>query len=364
MTDPERRPLGRARAAFIVIIVFVMAQVAWWLLFQERYIADVVARTAAAWQREALIATVAAQADPASAPELAASLPHLRRLPAGGFEVDAAQLRAFERRQVRYVRMFWFEAPFFVLVVLSGLHVIARSLAAARELKRRQQNFLAAVTHEFRTPISTLRLLIETARYRDLAPERLQDYLQRMEAELSRLERTGDRVLASARLEHGEPYTLAPHDLNEVVRGFLAKSRAGFETRGAELHVEYASAPLPALLAEEAVELVLDNLLDNAIKYTPGEPKPVRLTLERLPGRARLHVVDEGVGVPPGLDEAIFAPFYRTGNELTRASTGVGLGLHLVRSSLSAMNAKVWCSAHGAALPGTRFTLEFPLVEA
>lgn len=357
----QRRILARTRMAFIVIIVFVVAQVVWWLLFQERYIAEVMTRTEAAWRREAVTASLAATADPGLAEELTRTHPHLSRLASGGFEVDPAQLRRFEARQIRYLRMFWFEAPFFVIVVLMGLHVIGRSVAAGRELKRRQQNFLSAVTHEFRTPISTLRLLIETATYRELPPERLKDYLRRMEAELSRLQSTSDRVLATARLEHAaEPFSLAPADLNEAVRACVEARRSSLEARGAEIQVEYAPAPLHVMLEPGAFELVLDNLLDNAIKYTPGSVKPLRIRLEATNGRALLHVEDEGVGVAASESEAIFEAFYRPGDEMTRSSTGVGLGLYLARSILEEMDAELSCHPTSPPGRGTRFTLAFP----
>jgi signal transduction histidine kinase len=92
--------------------------------------------------------------------------------------------------------MIAFEGPFFALVILAMLALIASSLRAERELKRRQQNFLSAVTHEFNTPIGTLRLLVQTLRLRPASPERTVDYLRRMETELDRLERTSEQVLA------------------------------------------------------------------------------------------------------------------------------------------------------------------------
>jgi two-component system, OmpR family, sensor histidine kinase SenX3 len=97
--------------------------------------------------------------------------------------------------------MISFEGPFFAVVILAMLALIAGSLRAERELKRRQHNFLSAVTHEFNTPIGTLRLLVQTLRLRPATPERTVDYLRRMETELDRLERTSEQVLASARLE-------------------------------------------------------------------------------------------------------------------------------------------------------------------
>src|SRR5690606_35126483 len=117
----------------------------------------------------------------------------------------------------------------------------ARSLIVARELEQRQRNFLLAVTHEFRTPISTLRLLIQTLQLRPATPAKLGDYLGRMMRELARLESSSDKVLASARLEQPVPAEgLLVVELNAAVRDVVAKHRPGLETRGAEVRVEYS----------------------------------------------------------------------------------------------------------------------------
>lgn len=362
---PLRRTLGSrtaTRAAFGVIIAFVLAQVAWWLIFQQRYIAWVSESTLSAWQRDAAAANaaLAASADPSLADELLRDYPHLAYdAEAGRFSPDAAAVAAFERRQRGYLRMFAFEGPFFVLVVLSGLLIIARDLRAERELKRRQQNFLAAVTHEFKTPMSTLRLLVETAQLRRLPLEKQRDYLSRMAAELSRLERTSEQVLAAARLEQSrEPPVLEPAELRAVVSDLVAQARAGLEARGAALEVVCPEEPLPVSLELGAFGVVLNNLLDNAVKYSPGTPKPVTVRLESRGDLALVHVEDQGLGVPEAERALIFERFYRQGSELTREAPGIGLGLYLVRTITEAMNG--WVRLEANAPRGARFTVVLP----
>lgn len=360
---PPRRTLGSraaTRTAFGVIIVFVLAQVMWWLIFQHRYITWVSETTLAAWQRdaEAANAALAASADPSLADELLRDYPHLS-YEGGRFAPDAAAVAAFERRQRGYLRMFAYEGPFFVLVVLSGLWIIARNLRAERELKRRQQNFLAAVTHEFKTPMSTLRLLVETAQLRRLPLEKQRDYLSRMAAELSRLERTSEQVLAAARLEQSrEPPVLEPAELCSVVRGLVAQARAGLEARGAAIELLCPDEPLPVSLELGAFGVVLNNLLDNAVKYSPGTPKPVTVRLESRGDLALVHVEDQGLGVPEAERALIFERFYRQGSELTREAPGIGLGLYLVRTITEAMNG--WVRLEANAPRGARFTVVLP----
>lgn len=352
------------RIAFGVIILFVLAQVVWWTIFGYRYLTGVTESTLAMWQRDLEVANAAlarAPGDDLLTRKLQEAYPHLR-LGDEQFVLDWNAVQSFQTRQSGYIRMFMFEGAFFVLVVLSGLYIIAQHLRTERELKRRQENFLSAITHEFRTPLSTLRLLIETALYRSLTPEKQRSYLERMERELTRLEATSEQVLASARLEQAEsPPQLEAVDLNGVVRDIVQASRPGLEARGAQLEVVYTPVPLPVSLDPKAFSIVLNNLLDNAVKYTPGAVKPVRVHLNGNDHLVMLHVEDEGTGITPDEARRIFDKFYRVGSELTRESTGVGLGLYLVKSITEAMNGWVKCEVpQDAAQRGCRFTVVFP----
>jgi len=365
MAEVTRRPLKRnsrlTQVAFGVIIAFLVAQVAWWLWFQDHYIGGVTAATEAAWQDDARLANRLARSDPGVVDEMLAAHPHLV-FESGTFVVDVSRLESFVAEQNSALRMFRFEGVFFVLVVLTGLWILARSLAVARELERRQHNFLLAITHEFRTPISTLRLLIETLQYRRPTEEKVSDYLVRMEKELSRLERSSDQVLATARLEQvSTPGELQSVDVNRAVEAIVEKHRSGLETRGARISVEYVSAPLVAQVRPQALELVVTNLLDNAIKYSPGPKKPVRVAVERRGDEALLVVEDEGVGVDPTERGRIFERFYRPGSEMTRRSQGVGLGLYLVKTNVDLMQGRVSCEPRADGEPGARFVVSLPL---
>lgn len=348
-----------------MIVAFLLAQVTWWIVFQERYIARVTRETISAWQRDAATANMlySARPDAAVRSQLVETYPHLR-LDRGRFEVDPAELQRFRAEQNGHLRMFAFEGPFYALVILAGLYVIAASLRAERELKRRQQNFLSAVSHEFKTPISTLRLLIETALYRPLKPEKQRDYLTRMDREVSRLAAMSEQVLASARLEHAAPtlQTLTPTDLGDAVQEAVERERSGLEARGARLELQGTADALPVSLDVSAFGIVLSNLLDNAVKYSPGPEKTVRVRLEGKRHLALVHVEDDGVGLAEAEKAHVFSPFYRVGDELTRAAPGVGLGLYLVRSITEAMNGWVRCDAplDPQTGRGSRFSVVLP----
>ena len=351
------------RIAFGVIIVFVLAQVVWWIIFQARYIGGVTETTLGNWRQDAAAVNALLERSPRDAAliqEVQRDYPHLQ-FQAGRFVVDRSAVRTFTSEQRGYIRMFAFEGPFFSLVVLTGLFIIAKSLRTERELKARQQNFLNAVSHEFKTPLSTLRLLVETALYRPFKPEKQRDYLERMERELTRLEATSEQVLASARLEQRTTQPLQSADLRGVVQSIVERSRNGLEARGVRLETHYPDAALNVSVNPDALSIILNNLLDNAAKYSSGSERRVRVRLEAKRHVAALHVEDEGVGLDPKEVRRVFDKFYRVGNELTRESTGVGLGLHLVKSLTEAMNGWVRCeSPNPATGKGSRFSVVFP----
>lgn len=143
-----------------------------------------------------------------------------------------------------------------------------------------------------------------------------------------------------------------------MVTELLQRQRGGLEARGAVLRLELPEGELPVELDPEAFGIALSNLLDNAIKYTPGEKKLIRLRLERQGSEALLHVEDQGSGVAPEDLPYIFDPFYRSGSELTRETPGLGIGLYLVKTIMELLGGKITCTPLEQ---GTRFTLSLPL---
>jgi signal transduction histidine kinase len=357
------RSRWRVRIAFVVIVAFLVIQLGWWLVFQKNYIETAMMQTTVTWAREAQAVQALLEATPPEQrPTLRQNLqleyPHLD-LNASLVQVNLENAEAYRQKQMGYLRMFAFEGPFFVLVILGGLWVIVISLRSERELKRRQENFLMAATHEFRTPITTLRLLIETSIYRDFHREKQLEYLSRMELELQRLQDSSERVLATARLEQGiAPKDVGVEDLNVVVSTQLQTLRPALEARGARITFEPVTSSLPVSIDASAFGIVLSNLLDNAVKYSPNDLKPIKVKLGVHQNLAFVSIEDQGVGIDPSEVPHVFDQFYRVGSELTRVAQGLGLGLYLVKAITELMGGRVNVEALE---PGTRFTVSFPI---
>lgn len=347
--------------AFATIIVFVLSQIIWWAVFQRRYIHDVRQAQNVKWQQDIALANDLLAANPAHVPEgawLEQRFPELE-LQQGTFSLKSSVETAFKEEQDGYVRMFTYEAPFFAFLVLLGAYIIFFQLRAERRYKKQQQNFLNAVSHEFKTPISTLKLLIQSAQRPQLQMEKKDKYIEQMAQELSRLELTSGQVLAAARLERSlEAPVLAEHDLNTVVRNILQRLQAGLEARGAVLEVDYSPYALPVSLNVDAFTVVLSNLLDNAVKYNPRMPKAIRISFASEAHLIHMHVDDAGVGISDAEAARIFHRFYRIGDEMTRQSQGVGLGLYLVKQITETMRG--WVKVSAREEQGSRFSITLP----
>lgn len=345
--------------------VFMLAQIIWWTVFQQNYLQRTTVRQKAQWQIDERLANALLEHDEGQRDLI---LEHYQDFSwqNNRLIIDERVKDAFHQQQDSHLRMFMYEAPFFVLIVLVYIWIMLMQLGRERQLQKQQQNFLNAVSHEFKTPISTLKLLIQSAQRPHISSEKKDNYITKMAQELSRLELTSGQVLAAARLERSEEApVLAEQELNTVVRNILLRIQAGLEARGAEIQIDYTTYPLPVSLDVDAFTVVLSNILDNAVKYSPQEPKPIWLSFSEEEHLIHLHVDDAGVGISEEEAQRIFQRFYRVGDEMTRQSNGVGLGLYLVKHITESMRGWVKVSS-GKALEhlnrsqGSRFTITLP----
>jgi signal transduction histidine kinase len=150
----------------------------------------------------------------------------------------------------------------------------------------------------------------------------------------------------------------AKNNSNKVVTWIIEAQREKLEARGARITLEMHAAPLPVKLDEAAFSIVLTNLLENAVKYTPEAIKPVTIKLEARGSLADLSVIDCGVGLEQHEVAHVFDQFYRVGNELTRTAKGLGLGLYLVRGITELLGGRVRCEPLEQ---GTQFTVTLPI---
>lgn len=252
--------------------------------------------------------------------------------------------------------MFVSEGAAFAAILLVSGWLYTASERREAELQKAQDRFLAAATHELKTPLATIVLLLESLRDERVPADKRARYLANGLQEAERLERGLTNVLTAAGLRtaarHGEP---KPGDLTADVRMAIGAMQARATAAGVHLHAELPEA-LPASRDPEAVQLVLRNLLDNAIKYSPGSSS-VTVSLATAGDEAVIRVRDQGRGLDAAELANAFRPFWRGSD---RATGGTGLGLHLVRELVMAHGGSVAADSAGRDR-GAEFTVRLPL---
>lgn len=221
-------------------------------------------------------------------------------------------------------------------LVILGTFALALLLAGAlrRQLRltRLKNDFIATVTHELKTPLASMRVLVETLREGCIAdPAQQREYLDLIARENTRLSRLIDNFLTFSRMERNKhAFDLRPLRPGEVASEAAEALRERFESAGAQFTLELAQ-PLPFISGDrDALVTVLINLLDNALKYS-GEQKEITLAARRLGDHLAFEVRDNGLGIAPRDQRHIFERFFQVDRSLSRTAGGCGLGLSIVR---------------------------------
>ena len=230
-------------------------------------------------------------------------------------------------------RMVVCEALFFTACLVWGLWVIRRSVGREVTMARQRRNFLLSITHELKSPIASLRLVLETMIKRSLTPEQRTPLLSNGLKDAARLQELVESLLLAARLEDNWRPLQEPLNFAALAKEVVESLRVRFPEADFRMKIP---ADLPPVLADKmGLAAIVQNLLENAVKYSPEET-PVELSAEHIGGKFRLQVADQGQGIPDSEKKAVFEKFYRMGNEETRDSTGTGLGLYIVNQVLKA----------------------------
>jgi len=249
-----------------------------------------------------------------------------------------------------------------VLLAAAGAALAAALAArlAVQERSRRQiedarRQLIAAVSHDLRTPLASLRVLVESIDDGVATGTTRERYLRETRTHVEALTRLIDDLFELSRIEAGDiSWTLRGVELGELIGDTVAAMRAPAEARGVAINAELPPREVVALANAEKVQRVLFNLIQNAIRHTPADGSVTVRARSRGRG-VEVEVADEGEGIPAGQAERVFEAFYR--GEEARGEEGAGLGLAISRAIVEAHGGRIWLEE---AMPGTRvrFTLE------
>jgi signal transduction histidine kinase len=240
-----------------------------------------------------------------------------------------------------------------------GAVALFHDITEQDELDRLQQEFVAAISHELRSPLASMSTAVEMLQEETAAvtDEGQRSCLDTLTAQTERLTSFADRILDLFRLETGE-LALQPRPLPI---GFLiertVKSWQATANRPS-LVVRIPEYPLWVSADEGAVQTVLDNLIDNAVKYSPPDSRIEVAATEGPDGNVTVSVEDEGQGIAPDHQTRIFERFYRVDGSDAQRVYGHGLGLYIARRLVEAMGGKIWVESEQG--KGSKFAFTLP----
>ena len=260
----------------------------------------------------------------------------------------------------------WLWYGFILLLVMMlavGLAMTARVVRREVELGRMQNEFIAAVSHEFKSPITSIRLLMERITSGRLhSAIAMGEYHAAINRETNRLERLVNRLLEAQQIQAGRrQYNFAPTSLRTIIEAAAEQLHPQAEAKGVRLETEIDDGIPELPLDKLALTDALENLLDNAIKYSPAGTR-VTVTAQPVDHTVRVEVCDEGIGIEPGDLPRIFDRFYRARHGDQHNVKGTGLGLALVKAATEAHGGTVEVASRPG--EGSRFSLQFPIKEA
>lgn len=327
MPASNKKGLQRTTFIFWTLLLYVIAALVWWFISLERQ-----NQKMANDQYESLLF----KKDQLGLKEYEGVL----------FKIDAET----KRNTAKYIA----EGITFLALILIGAYFVFRSIRRQFMLQMQQQNFMMAVTHELKTPVSVARLNLETLQKYSLAPEKQHKLIRNTLDETTRLNFLISNILISSQLE-GNRYdsTKEELDLSSLTLDCTNDFKKRFPERIFEVEIE-PDADIkgdPLLL-----QILVNNLLENAIKYSPRE-SAITVRLKKEDRRITMEVCDEGPGIPEVEKKKIFEKFYRIGSEETRKTQGTGLGLYLCKNIARKHNADILVTNQ---LPhGSNFVITF-----
>lgn len=249
-------------------------------------------------------------------------------------------------------------------VAIAGVVALVYAHRNERRLGALKSEFVANVSHELKTPLSLIRMfgeMIATGRVR--GPDVAREYGDIITRESERLSRLIDNVLDFSRMERGkEAFQFTFGDLREVVERSLDVYRYRLEQEKVPLRTEIDGDLPPVRLDENAMTLVVLNLIENAVRYgVRGEDTDeIAVRLEHTHGHVRLSVEDRGFGIPVAEQKHIFERFYRARADRSRSARGNGIGLSLVKHITEAHGGRTWVESTPGV--GSKFLVELPVV--
>ncbi len=256
---------------------------------------------------------------------------------------------------------FYLLALFLVIgVTLFGAYLLWRDVRRDLRLAEMRSQFVSSVSHELKTPLTSIRMFAETLRLRRSKDQKMQDeYLDTIVNESQRLTRLLNNVLDFSKIEKGKrAYKMELSSLPEIIRTAARTMEYQLSQQNFKLHVRIVEDMPDIRIDGDAIEQALLNLISNAMKYS-GDSRDIDVKLEKTENQAVIQVIDRGIGLDPHEQKKIFDKFYRVPSPENERTAGTGLGLSLVTHIVEAHGGRL--DVESKKEQGSVFSIFLPL---
>lgn len=286
-------------------------------------------------------------------------------IPAGSF-LPGWQLTLHLRDQALFdtsadkqIAAYLWTGALFVVVIVALASLVASYVGRQMKLTRLKNDLVATVSHELKTPLSSMRMLVDTlldGHYQD--KQKTREYLQLIDKENTRLSRLIDNFLTFSRMERNKrSFEFTEAKPADIASAALEAIREKFESAGFRLEVDIAP-DLPSVIADpDAMVTVVLNLLDNAYKYS-ADDKHVILRAYQKNDAVCFEVEDRGIGLSRRATQKVFDRFYQVDQRLSRKVEGCGLGLSIVKFIVAAHGGSIAVASQPG--QGSKFAVQLP----
>lgn len=249
------------------------------------------------------------------------------------------------------------------IILMVGIAVamffIFRNLTIQIKLTRLYDNFIANVTHELKSPLSSIHLFLETLISKNVQPEKQKEFFKLMEKDVNRLNKLISIILEISRLEqkriaHNYHIFNADEVFNKIINESIENLKISKDSV-----IVLGNLNCKCVIDKDAMQIVFDNIIDNAVKYSVDKPE---ITINLVTSRKTLfiEICDKGIGLPINEQKKIFNKFYRVHNESIPNVKGTGLGLYWVKEIIKLHGGKI--SVHSDGInKGSCFKIELPI---
>lgn len=271
---------------------------------------------------------------------------------------DYTATEEFQKLHSKYVRqkfMIITEGAVFILLLLLGFFRVRKVFSEEMKLAAQQKNFLLSITHELKSPLSTIKLSLQTLIMRKLEPATSEKLINNSLIDLDRLETLVDNILFAAKIERDHPgFSNEEVNISEIVHRIIER----FSQNKKAIVIETEVQPEVYMKVDViGFTSVITNLVENAIKYSE-DGTVMKVVLKEQGENILLLVKDNGIGISDEEKQRVFDKFYRVGNEDTRRTKGTGLGLYIVKRIAEIYKGEI--SIEDNVPKGSVFKLTFP----